>query len=283
MKRLGVLMPTRILFLICMTVIVAICCPHAFGQSYLPPEVRAAILQRKILESARRNDLPGVLAEIEEYKSLKVPMSPALLLVEAKAAHRTGDPLRAFTALKDFLAVGQRGSKGYDEALGLYSEFEKEAAPAIEEAEKSRELAERERVAADDEEKAAQEEKKAFEAPERSGLVGEIRSRVESCDRDEPKEEAAVIAQCDSKRGLFSMTAYRACIVQFRQYYENGRSGLGRSRAFDDCYRAITPLCKRLKALDPSSDDYDGCQQIEHWREYEGSDYRALGLEDIIK
>jgi hypothetical protein len=75
-----------IFYTLCMALVAATYIPHASAQGELPADVRADIFQRKVLHSERANDLQGALAEIDEYKSLKVPIPPAVLLGEAKAA-----------------------------------------------------------------------------------------------------------------------------------------------------------------------------------------------------
>jgi tetratricopeptide (TPR) repeat protein len=112
------------------------------GQADLPVGVQAGLLRNEILDAAKVENLHEVLTDIDQYKQLKVDCPPALLLIEAKAAHKTNAPLRAFTALKSFLAVAQENSPSYNEALRLYPIYQKDAAPALEkEREKQKETA----------------------------------------------------------------------------------------------------------------------------------------------
>jgi thiamine kinase-like enzyme len=52
-----------------------------------------------------------------------VEFPPVLSLTEAKAASQTGDPLRAFAAVKEVLKKASRDSDLYREALALYSRY----------------------------------------------------------------------------------------------------------------------------------------------------------------
>jgi hypothetical protein len=204
----------------------------AFSQSSLPPEVQADLLRQQIIESAqaaaKSHDYAPVLAHIDEYKKLKVSVPPALFLVESKAAAKTGDFLRAKTALESFLSVADRSSASYKEALSLYHQYVDAAQPAIK----------------------AQEEKDRVKAAETHLLSEDIESKVKAAVDQclNHREEQAAHDQCDKKRGK----SYKACVAQFPQYFSYDNSG--RSLAFDDCFRAIQPLCQNLAKLDPSDD-----------------------------
>jgi formylglycine-generating enzyme required for sulfatase activity len=93
------------------------------GQPEFPPSVQADLLRNKILDAAKADDLSEVLADIDAYKRLKVDLPPVLLLIEAKAAHKTGDATRAESALAAFMKAADRNSPTYNQAIALYPEY----------------------------------------------------------------------------------------------------------------------------------------------------------------
>jgi formylglycine-generating enzyme required for sulfatase activity len=151
------------------------------AQAELPTKVQADLLRNKIIDAAKTNDLQGALMNIDEYKTLKVDFPPALLLVEAKAAHKTGDTLRALTALQSFLSVSQANSRTYEEALALYPTYQKDAAPALQKGQEAKDRAEQEKVAAEELQKQAERERLFAEQSKKQAeqaKIADARTRI---------------------------------------------------------------------------------------------------------
>jgi len=102
----------------------------AEAQTGLPPQVQADLLQNQIVAAFKASEFQSVLDKITQYKKLPVTVPASVLIEEAKAANATHDPLRAWNALQATLQVAKRGTPEYQEALALYPEYEKTAAPA---------------------------------------------------------------------------------------------------------------------------------------------------------
>jgi formylglycine-generating enzyme required for sulfatase activity len=71
-------------------------------------------------------DVKSILSAMDRYHQLKVPIPPPLLFVEAKAA-KANDPVRAFSALQEFLKNTPRDGRAYSEALAIFPEYERAA------------------------------------------------------------------------------------------------------------------------------------------------------------
>jgi formylglycine-generating enzyme required for sulfatase activity len=102
----------------------------AVAQSNLPVEVQVDLLRNRILEDVKTSQLTDALKAIDEYKALGVVLPPPLLLAEARAASKNGDPFRAKAALDDFLGQADRSSKSYQEGLALYPSINRAAEDA---------------------------------------------------------------------------------------------------------------------------------------------------------
>src|SRR5690348_4741656 len=105
----------------------------ASSQNALPPGVHADLLRQKIITAVKHNDLETVVMATDQYKKLGVPMPPAFLLVEAKAEHRLGDSVKAFSTLQAFLGAVDRKSREYREAIHLYPSYQSAAHKITEE------------------------------------------------------------------------------------------------------------------------------------------------------
>lgn len=99
-------------------------------QPVLPPDVQADVLQTKMVQSALANDSRGIIAAADQFDSQKLPMPPDLRFLEAKAAAQVSDDVRAFTALRVYLAGADKSKPKYKEALSLYSGYESKAEEA---------------------------------------------------------------------------------------------------------------------------------------------------------
>jgi len=119
----------RIFCLLCLTLTFA---PCALADDDLPAAVRADILGRKIIKEIASKQHEAALADIAIYKGLGVSVPPSLLWEEAKLADTTGDCLRSFHAVKDFLQGVERSNSHYTEALDLYTKCEGSPAVAAE-------------------------------------------------------------------------------------------------------------------------------------------------------
>lgn len=93
----------------------------------LPVSARADLLQRQIVGAIKAKHLAEALRLIDAYKALKVPVPPAIYLVEAKVAKQTGHDVRAFQATTNYLKTATRREPGYDNALALYTELERKS------------------------------------------------------------------------------------------------------------------------------------------------------------
>jgi formylglycine-generating enzyme required for sulfatase activity len=172
------------------------------AQAELPVKVQADLLRNKIIDAAKTNDLQGALRNIDEYKKLKTDFPPALLLVEAKAAHKTGDTLRALAALQSFLSVSQTNSRTYEEALALYPTYQKDAAPALQKVQEAKDRAEQEKLAAEELQKQAEREKLLAEQSKRQAeeaTIAAARTKI-----------SAVVAEIGNQ--MISIPAHRCHI-----------------------------------------------------------------------
>jgi hypothetical protein len=108
--------------------------PESFSQSALPDDIRADILRAQIVREAKgdgkgHQDYAAILKDVDEYKTLDVPIPPPILLVEAKAAHVKSDPIRAIEALESFMVVADKKSTEYKQAVDLYPDYQADAEP----------------------------------------------------------------------------------------------------------------------------------------------------------
>lgn len=112
----------------CMLLLFATLVLRAEAQQGLAPSVQADLLRDKIYTQAKGNDADGVLASLDQYHKLvednKLVFPTPLYLIEAKAAHDSGDEKRALAALTQLLNNSDHGSNQYKEALTLYSQYE---------------------------------------------------------------------------------------------------------------------------------------------------------------
>jgi 5'-3' exonuclease len=98
----------------------------------LSPDVQGDLWREKIYAQAKANDSDATLVSLDQYhklaQRLKLVFPPPLYLVEAKAAHETGDATRALSALTEFLHRTNRHSNQYKDALALYPQYQQSAA-----------------------------------------------------------------------------------------------------------------------------------------------------------
>jgi hypothetical protein len=101
----------------------------------LAPDIQADLLREKIEAQAKSNDPNTTLLTLDQYHKLaqdsQLAFPPPLYLIEAKAAHATGDSRRALSALIEFLHRANRNSDQYKEALVLYPQYQQLAAGGI--------------------------------------------------------------------------------------------------------------------------------------------------------
>ena len=94
----------------------------------LPVNVRADLLAKEIVAAAKAGNDKKLLDAITRYRALESQghrTPPTILFHEAKAAKRTGDIGRAYTANQDYLKVADRSERNYGEALQLHSDISK--------------------------------------------------------------------------------------------------------------------------------------------------------------
>ncbi|MGB3805858.1 MAG: hypothetical protein WA936_01525 [Erythrobacter sp.] len=92
------------------------------GQANLPVEVRADLLQNRIIAHLESGELTKARDALDEYRKLDVMMPITLILVDAKIATNLEDHERARSALEEYLNRADRTSAGYQEALTLYAD-----------------------------------------------------------------------------------------------------------------------------------------------------------------
>jgi formylglycine-generating enzyme required for sulfatase activity len=105
--------------------------PALFAQSALPPEVQADLLKTQVLNAMKAENIQSILASMNQYRELNLPIPPPLLFIEAKAAAKANDPVRAFSALEEYLKTASRDGRQYNEALGLYPQYQGPAHTAL--------------------------------------------------------------------------------------------------------------------------------------------------------
>lgn len=123
--------------------VVAVIRPTAAADDDVPVSVRADILGRKIVKEVATKQIAAALLDLTEYRKLGVPVPPPLMYTEAKLADASGDPVRAYEAVKGFLNTADKNSSHYTEALDLYAKLESDPRVQFQRSDDSRVAAER--------------------------------------------------------------------------------------------------------------------------------------------
>ena len=96
----------------------------------LPNQVQADIIYAQISEAIRLNKASDALVAITQYRALGVTIPPTLLFVEAKLAALANEPIRADTALSEYLRLVNSTDASYAEAIKIYPEVHRRAEEA---------------------------------------------------------------------------------------------------------------------------------------------------------
>lgn len=112
---------------IAMSISIAALPAAASAQANLPVEVRADLLQNRIIAHLESGELTEAKEALAEYRKLDIQMPITLILVDAKIAANLGEHGRAKSALEEYLGRAGRTATGYQEALTLYADAEKRA------------------------------------------------------------------------------------------------------------------------------------------------------------
>jgi len=90
------------------------------AEAQLPPEVRADLLQKKIITSLQSKDFDAVKSQISEYKNLGISVPPAILIIDAKISVSEKKWGRAKSKLEAYFTEAGKTHASYSEALTLY-------------------------------------------------------------------------------------------------------------------------------------------------------------------
>ena len=101
-------------------------------QSALPAQVRADIALTEITDAIRDNKPVVALEAIQRYRSLGVTVPPRLLFVEARLALIASEPIRAESAISEYLRTATTADPSYSDAVRLYPEIGRQAQHAKE-------------------------------------------------------------------------------------------------------------------------------------------------------
>jgi hypothetical protein len=92
----------------------------ANSQPDLPPKVQADILKRQIFDAFQKGRSSDVLAASDQFHALEsqgITIPPGVLWIEANAADKSGDSLRAYDAVTAYLKVAESTDQGCAEPL----------------------------------------------------------------------------------------------------------------------------------------------------------------------
>jgi hypothetical protein len=261
--------PLALIIFVCLCVLGITHTNAVLAQTELPVKVQADLLVNKVIAAAKGGDLQEVLADINQLKELKVDVPPPILLVEAKAAHTTGDPLRAFTALKAYLGVSHDDSKGYKEALALYPAYQRDAAPAIQQAKQKKEQEEARSAEADRERAANEADHQRKELSARKDEIITVRSRCRDIYTQYRTYSDCVTSHASAIFGVREQDKAACGATQLPPEFSGSRLA-GGDLAHDKCENEAYDLCaklnkedrpeecKNVKRCDLSSNWYDG-------------------------
>ena len=106
-----------------------VCSPVA-GQG-LPQQVQADLAMEEITSAIHNNQPQVALDGIRKYRKLGISVPPRLMFAEAKLALLVGDPIRAESAITEYLRTAPKTDPSYAAAISAYAEISQKAKGAL--------------------------------------------------------------------------------------------------------------------------------------------------------